>query len=274
MRLGIVTIPAGKPGLPPVVDRLTHLARETERLGLSGLWVTDAFARGRATLDPFLLLAAAAAVTTRIELGTCVVQVPLRHPVELAHRATTLMALTNGRFRFGVGSGSTRNDFDAVQADYERRFKTLPPSLETMRKVWAGEPVHGPALTPWPGTEAGPPMLLGAWRSERWINLAAKQLQGWISSGIYSTPEDLSIGIDMFRKAGGTRAVLANVFADFRPDAPPPPLPVAPKITLHCPPAEARDRLKRLQDTGLDDVLIVVPADDPAQIETIAGLMP
>jgi alkanesulfonate monooxygenase SsuD/methylene tetrahydromethanopterin reductase-like flavin-dependent oxidoreductase (luciferase family) len=273
MRIGIVSIPLGTPSLPPIGARIAHLARETERLGFHGLWVTDAFARGRATLDPFLMLSAAAVVTSRIELGTCVVQVPLRHPVELAHRATTLTALSSGRFRFGVGSGSTKNDFDAVQADYERRFKTLPASLETMRKVWAGEAVLGPALTPWPGTEGGPPVLLGAWRSERWINLSAKVLQGWISSGIHTDPEDLAIGVKMFRAAGGTRAVLANVFADFRPNPAMPPMAHVPKITLYCSPAEAKDRLKRLEDTGLDDVLIVVPPDDPAQLETIAGLI-
>jgi alkanesulfonate monooxygenase SsuD/methylene tetrahydromethanopterin reductase-like flavin-dependent oxidoreductase (luciferase family) len=273
MRIGIVSIPAGSADLPPIVERFTSLARDVERLGFHGLWVTDAFARGKATLDPFLMLSAAAAVTSRIELGTCVVQVPLRHPVELAHRATTLHALSGGRFIFGVGSGSTKHDFDAVEADYDRRFKTLTGNLEVMRKVWAGEPVYGPALTPWPGTQGGPPVLLGAWRSERWINLSAKVLQGWISSGIHTAPEDLAIGIKMFREAGGTRSVLANIFTDFRDNPTSPPFAHVPKITLFCSPAEARDRLKRLEDTGLDEALLVVPPDDPEQLETIARLV-
>ncbi len=167
------------------------IARRVEALGFHGLWVTDAFARGKPTLDPLILLGALAGQTSRIELGTCVVQVPLRHPVEHAHRVQTLNALSQGRFRFGVGSGSTRNDFDAVQADYEARFKTLSAYLEVMRRVWAGEPVYGPALSVWPGTEGGPPVLLGAWRSERWINLSAKVLQGWIASGIQTSWEEL-----------------------------------------------------------------------------------
>jgi alkanesulfonate monooxygenase SsuD/methylene tetrahydromethanopterin reductase-like flavin-dependent oxidoreductase (luciferase family) len=273
MRIGIVTIPAASPDLPPVMQRITSLARDVERLGFHGLWVTDAFARGKATLDPFLLLTAAAAVTSRIELGTCVVQVPLRHPVELAHRATTLAALSGGRFRFGVGSGSTKHDFDAVEVDYDRRFKVLPANLEVMRKVWAGEAVHGPALTPWPGTLGGPPVLLGAWRSERWINLSAKVLQGWIASGIHTSPEDLAIGVGMFRDAGGTRSVLANIFTDFRDSPAAPPFAHVPKITLYCSPAEARDRMKRLEDTGLDDALLVVPPDDPGQLEAMARLI-
>ena len=140
-----------------------------------------------------------------------------------------------------------------------------------MQQVWAGEPVYGPALSIWPGTESGPPVLLGAWRSERWINLSAK-LQGWIASGIHTSWEDLAIGIKMYRKAGGTRVVLANIFADFRANPTSLPISHVPKISLFCTPAEARDRLSRLQDLGVDDALVVVPPDDPAQLETIAGL--
>jgi alkanesulfonate monooxygenase SsuD/methylene tetrahydromethanopterin reductase-like flavin-dependent oxidoreductase (luciferase family) len=272
MRIGIVTIPSAADPGPPLVERATVLARQAEALGFHGLWVTDAFARGKPTLDPLILLGALAGQTSRIELGTCVVQVPLRHPVEHAHRAQTLNLLSQGRFRFGVGSGSTRNDFDAVQADFDARFKTLTTDLTVMRKVWAGEPVYGPALSVWPGTEGGPPVLLGAWRSARWINLAAKALQGWIASGIQTSWEDLEIGVKMYREAGGTRVLLANVFTDLRDQPPPLPIAVSPKISLLCPPAEARERLRRLQDIGVDDALLVCPSDDPGQLEAIAGL--
>jgi alkanesulfonate monooxygenase SsuD/methylene tetrahydromethanopterin reductase-like flavin-dependent oxidoreductase (luciferase family) len=272
MRIGIVTIPdATLTGLA-VIDHVTALAQKVEALGLHGIWVTDAFARGKPTLDPLTLLGALAANTQHIELGTCVVQVPLRHPVEHAHRAQTLNALSKGRFRFGVGSGSTQNDFDAVQVDYAARFKLLTHYLDVMRRVWAGEPVFGPALSVWPGTEGGPPVLLGAWRSERWINLSAKVLQGWIASGIHTSWEDLAIGVKMYRDAGGTRAVLANIFTDFRDDPTPLPITHVPKITLRCSPAEARDRLKRLEDMGIDDALLVAPPDDPSQIDAIAEL--
>lgn len=272
MRIGIVTIPTPSPSGPPLVERFCAFARDVERLGFHGLWLTDAFARGKPTLDPLILLGAAATQTTRIELGTCVVQVPLRHPVEHAHRIETLNVLSQGRLRFGVGSGSTKHDFDAVQVDYDARFKLLTSYLEVMRKVWSGEPVYGPALTVWPGTQGGPPVLLGAWRSERWINLSAKVLQGWIASGIHTSPEDLAIGLDMFRKAGGKRAILANIFTDFRENPATPPFTHVPKISLFCSASEARDRLKRLQDLGLDDALLVCPPDDPGQLQQMADL--
>ena len=272
MRIGIVTIPsAGETGLP-LIEQVSALARLVEALGFYGLWVTDAFARGKPTLDPLILLAALATQTSRIELGTCVVQVPLRHPVEQAHRAQTLNLLSQGRFRFGVGSGSTRHDFDAVQMDYDARFRTLTSHLDVMRRVWAGEPVYGPALSVWPGTEGGPPVLLGAWRNERWINLSAKVLQGWIASGIHTSWEDLATGLKMFRAAGGSRAVLANIFTDFRDQPASLPITHVPKISLFCSPREARHRLRRLEDMGIDDALLVVPPDDPAQLESIAAL--
>ncbi len=274
MRIGIVTIPAAGIIAESLPEDVANTARKVEELGFHGLWVTDAFARGKPTLDPLILLGVAAAHTSRIELGTCVVQVPLRHPVEHAHRVMTLQALSGGRFRFGVGTGSTKHDFDAVQVDYDARFKTLPAYLEVMRKVWAGEPVYGPALGCWPGTAGGPPVLLGAWRSQRWIDLAAKVLDGWISSGIHTSPEDLAIGLKMFRDAGGKRSVLANIFVDFRDTPASLPFTHVPKITLFCSPAEGKDRLKRLQDTGLDDALLVVPSGDARQLETIAGIIP
>ena len=108
---------------PDVVEHVVAIARQVEAFGFHGLWVTDAFARGKPTLDPLILLGALATQTSRIELGTCVVQVPLRHPVEHAHRVLTLTALAKGRFRFGVGSGSTRHDFDAVQAGLRRALQ-------------------------------------------------------------------------------------------------------------------------------------------------------
>ena len=273
MRLGIVVIARrlSETDKRPLVEQLVDTAQKAEKLGFHGLWVTDAFARGWATVDPLVLLGALASTTKTMELGTCVVQIPLRHPVEHAHRVQSLDLLANGRLRFGIGSGSTKHDFDAVQADYDRRFKTLTEYLGVMQKVWNGEPVYGPALSVWPGTEGGPDVLLGAWRSQRWINLSAS-LGGWIASGIYGTNDDLTLGVKMFREAKGKRAVLANIFTDIRPEGKRGPVNEHAKLTLYCSPAEARDRLKRVEDMGFDDALLVVPDDGLDQLEAMRAL--
>jgi alkanesulfonate monooxygenase SsuD/methylene tetrahydromethanopterin reductase-like flavin-dependent oxidoreductase (luciferase family) len=273
MRFGIVAIPTAHEA-GGLFERAIGFAARVEALGFAGLWTTDAFARGSPTLDPLIFLGALCQATERIELGTCVMQVPIRHPVELAHRAQTINLLSRGRFRFGVGSGSTKHDFDAVQVDYERRFTLLPDHLAVMHKVWAGEPVYGPALSVWPGTVDGPPVYLGAWRSPRWINLAAKHCYGWIASGIYGSPDDLPIGLEMFRKAGGKRAILANIFTDLRPDPPAHPLIARSKTTLVCGKSEARDRLRRIADLGFDDALMIVPFGVPEMLDEIRDLLP
>lgn len=274
MKLGVVVIPRPLPVGGSVAVMLQRFGRDAERLGFAGVWTTDAIGRGFATVDPLLLLTMVAGVTERIELGTGVLQLPLRHPVELAHRVQSLNLLSGGRLRLGIGAGSTLADFQAVQADYEGRFAALPKALAEMRQVWAGQPVHGPVVTVWPGTEGGPPVLLGAWRSRRWIDMAARECQGWMASGIYTTWEDLGIGIAMMREAGGGRVVLANVFTDLRQQPAPHPLAERSKITLVCDPEEAKLRLARLAELGVDDVLVVPPFDQPQQLEQVRALWP
>ena len=107
MRFGIVAIPTAQEAGGRLFERAIAFAARVEALGFAGLWTTDSFARGSATLDPLIFFSALCQATERIELGTCVTQLPLRHPVEQAHRAQTLSLLSRGRFRFGVGSGGT-----------------------------------------------------------------------------------------------------------------------------------------------------------------------
>ena len=169
----------------------------------------------------------------------------------------SVQALSGGRLRLGVGSGSTRADFELLGGDYDQRFRTLRSSLELMGKTWRGEPVNGGALSPWPRCEGGPPILIGAWRSPRWITFAAKECQGWTPSGRYSSLDDLEAGMRVYREAGGDNAVLANVAIDLanRPESAD--LAAVAHTSLICSPDEARQRLKRIAQMGFDEVLLV-----------------
>jgi alkanesulfonate monooxygenase SsuD/methylene tetrahydromethanopterin reductase-like flavin-dependent oxidoreductase (luciferase family) len=142
-------------------------------------------------------------------------------------------------------------------------------SLEIMRRAWRGEAVNGGVLTPWPGSEGGPPILLGAWRNPRWITYAAKKCQGWIASGLYSEWDDLENGMRIYREAGGTNAVLANVVVDLVNRPEPDSLAARAKISLVCSPDDARPRLKRLEQIGFDEVLAVSPGGALDQIERV-----
>jgi alkanesulfonate monooxygenase SsuD/methylene tetrahydromethanopterin reductase-like flavin-dependent oxidoreductase (luciferase family) len=274
MRLSVVTFmrpgpdPRGRP-----LSRIVDYARQIEKRGFPGIWVTDSLGRGRPTLDPLVALGALSVATQRVELGTAVLQVSLRHPIELAHRVQSVQALSGGRLRLGVGSGSTRADFDLLGADYDQRFRTLMRSLEIMRRAWSGEPVNGGALSPWPGCEGGPPVLLGAWRNPRWISYAAKQCAGWIASGLYSSWEDLETGMHLYREAGGKNAVLANVLVDLSNRPEPGSLAERATISLVCSADEARVRLKRIDQLGFDDVLVVSPHGALDELERVRDFL-
>jgi alkanesulfonate monooxygenase SsuD/methylene tetrahydromethanopterin reductase-like flavin-dependent oxidoreductase (luciferase family) len=274
MRLSVVTfINSGGEARDRPLDRIVHYARKIEKNGFPGIWVTDSVGRGWPTLDPLVVLGMLSAVTQRVELGTAVLQVSLRNPVELAHRVQSVQALCGGRLRLGVGSGSTRADFDLLGADYDQRFRTLMNSLEVMRRAWRGERINGGTLSPWPGWEGGPPLLLGAWRNPRWIAYAAKQCQGWIASGLYGSWEDLENGMRLYRDAGGTNAVLANVIVDLRNRPEPGSLAERAKVSLVCPPDDARQRLKRIERIGFDEVLIVSPASALDELERVRDFL-
>jgi alkanesulfonate monooxygenase SsuD/methylene tetrahydromethanopterin reductase-like flavin-dependent oxidoreductase (luciferase family) len=240
-----------------LLDGMADYARRAEASGFPGIWVGDSLGRGRPTLDPLASLAALATATDRVELGIAVLQVSLRHPIELAHRVMSVQALSGNRLQLGVGSGSTRADFELLGGDYDQRFRTLRSSLETMHRAWRGEPVNGGTLSPWPGCEGGPPILIGAWRSPRWITFAAKECQGWTPSGRYSSLEDLEAGMRTYREAGGDNAVLANVAIDLanRPESAE--LAAVTHTNLICAPDEARRRLKQIEQMGFDEVLLV-----------------
>jgi alkanesulfonate monooxygenase SsuD/methylene tetrahydromethanopterin reductase-like flavin-dependent oxidoreductase (luciferase family) len=241
-----------------VLSRMTDYARRIEASGFPGIWVGDSLGRGRPTLDPLVELTAVAAVTERVELGISVLQLPLRHPIELAHRVQSVQALSGNRLRLGVGSGSTRADFELLGADFDHRFGTMKRSLEIMRHAWRGEPVNaGGTLSVWPGCEGGPPILMGAWRSPRWITFAAKECQGWTPSGRYSSLSDLEEGMRIYREAGGTNAVLANVAIDLANRPGSASLAKVAHVSLICPPDEARQQIRRIKEFGFDEVLLV-----------------
>ena len=81
----------------PAADRLA-LAREADRLGLSAVWVAEAYGSDAATLLAWL-----AAQTERIDLGSAIFQIPARTPTMTAMTAATLDLLSGGRFRLGLG---------------------------------------------------------------------------------------------------------------------------------------------------------------------------
>jgi alkanesulfonate monooxygenase SsuD/methylene tetrahydromethanopterin reductase-like flavin-dependent oxidoreductase (luciferase family) len=112
------------------------LAVEAERLGLDSVWVSEhhLFEDGYLP-QPFTLLSAIAARTTRVLLGTAIVVAPLHHPVELAEQAAVVDIISNGRLRVGLGAGYARREFAAFGADIDRRYTTTDQRIRELRAL-------------------------------------------------------------------------------------------------------------------------------------------
>jgi alkanesulfonate monooxygenase SsuD/methylene tetrahydromethanopterin reductase-like flavin-dependent oxidoreductase (luciferase family) len=253
-------------------ETLAEGARRIEATGFDSAWVFDSIGRGFLLPDPMIALSVAATVTRKIELGTGVLQIPLRNTVDFAHRILTAHLICGGRLRLGVGAGSTAADFAALGMDFDSRFRRLDESLATMRKLWAGERVGEAQLGTWPVTAGGPPIFIGSWAGSRWIERAAREFDGWVGSGARSSWKKVHDGIARFRSLGGKRAILTNVVVRLdgptasteNPDDP---------FDLACPPSVARERLARIRDLGYDDVVLVSRQHDLKHLEQIRALV-
>jgi alkanesulfonate monooxygenase SsuD/methylene tetrahydromethanopterin reductase-like flavin-dependent oxidoreductase (luciferase family) len=213
-----------------------------------------------------------AAVTSRIELGTGVLQIPLRNPVDLAHRILTTHLVSGGRLRLGVGAGSTAADFTALGMDFPSRFRRLGEDLSTMKKLWAGERVGEAQLGTWPAAAGGPPIFIGSWAGSRWIERAAREFDGWVGSGARSSWQKVTDGIARFRSLGGKRAILTNVVVRLDSPTASPEGPDDP-FDLACPPEIARQRVARIKSLGYDDLVLVSRRHDEAHLRQLRGLL-
>jgi probable F420-dependent oxidoreductase len=139
----------GRDGDMMAAGRITEVAKAVEAHGLHGLAFTEhpapgsrwLDAGGHQTLDPFVALGHAAAVTERIRLVTYLTVLPYRNPFLLGKAAATVDLLSNGRFTLGVGAGYQKGEFKALGVDFERRNDIFDESLEVLPKFWSGEPV-------------------------------------------------------------------------------------------------------------------------------------
>ncbi len=113
--------------------------RRIESLGYSTLFFPDHFGT---QWEPMTALAAIAAVTTRIRVGSLVYDVDYRHPVIYAKGAATLHLVSGGRHEFGIGAGWMKTDYDESGMAYDSagtRIERLDEALQVIRSMWANE---------------------------------------------------------------------------------------------------------------------------------------
>jgi probable F420-dependent oxidoreductase len=208
------------------------MARTLENAGFESLWVSDHIvmpasigsrypfsADGRATwssetpyIDAMIALGLIAAATERATIGTAVLVLPLRHPVELAKQAASLDVASGARLALGVGAGWLREEFEALNVPFERRGARLEEWMALLRACWSGRPEARtsefydlPAdvvSLPTPLHEI--PLLVGG-HTEVALRRAGRVGDGWLAQQSLPTlaPEELGAAIHVMRAAAG-----------------------------------------------------------------------
>jgi alkanesulfonate monooxygenase SsuD/methylene tetrahydromethanopterin reductase-like flavin-dependent oxidoreductase (luciferase family) len=201
LRIG-VSLPtrqgAGYAGKP--IQHAVELGERAEALGLDSVWAGESLL-ARPRFEPLTLLAAVAARTERVTLGTCVMLPALHAPVTLAQRLATLDALSRGRLVVGAGIGvdlpATRREYAAAGVPFERRVGRLVETVRACRTLWSSKPeaarddapgrltadwdLRGIELEPRPHREGGPPFWIGATVArEAALRRTGRGFDGWI----------------------------------------------------------------------------------------------
>ncbi|MDX6284696.1 MAG: hypothetical protein QOG53_181 [Frankiales bacterium] len=199
MQIGFAAPVAGSWATP---DNQVRIAQRAEELGYSGVWtfqrlIYPAVPEGdrwapvyKSVLDPLITLAFLAGETTRIRLGSAIVNAPYLSPLLLAKQFTTIDVLSKGRLDAGVGLGWSPQEFAAAGAPYEKRGKRMDDFLKALDAIMTTDPVdyHGEFyeianahVLPKPVQQPRPPFILGG-SSEPALRRAGRLADGWVSA--------------------------------------------------------------------------------------------
>jgi len=176
------------------------------------------------TLDPFVTLATAAAVTSRIELVTGIALLIQRDPIITAKEAASIDLISGGRFVFGVGAGWNLEEMRNHGTDPKTRGTLLDERIEAIKALWTDEPAeyHGKYvdfdatyLKPKPVQQPHPPIFIGG-DSDATVKRVIRHNAGWISNPF---PVDaLKKRIDQMRDGAGRDVPLAMFGTPPKPD--------------------------------------------------------
>ena len=256
LKLGVLIFPTDQSIGP------AELAVEAEARGFESLWFPEhthipvsretPFPGGtplpehyRRTLDPFVALAVAGAVTTQLRLGTGICLVAQRDPIVLAKEVATLDRVSDGRFLFGVGVGWNHDEMRHHGVEPAERRDVVREKVLAMRGLWQeeaagydGEHVRFSPSWSWPKPTqpGGPPVIMGGAGGPITFRHVGEWCDGWMPihgrKGIFErlpalhealaavgrTPDSLELGVfgapgdaevlESYVEHGFTRAVL------------------------------------------------------------------
>jgi probable F420-dependent oxidoreductase len=169
---------------------MLDLVRLAEAVGFDSAWVSEHHGASDGYLPSLLpMLAAFAAVTERIRLGTGIVLTPFHDPLRLAEDAAVVDQLSEGRLILGLGIGWREEEFRMFGVPMRERLARTTETIEILRRAWTGRrfSFHGRRyrydrvkVTPPPARPGGPPIYLGGY-AERAVRRAGRLADGYIT---------------------------------------------------------------------------------------------
>ena len=267
---------------------IVGLARKVEELGFGSLWAPEhgvvpadfsvgasgaaagapsAYSDGRINqiIDPLVYLAAAAAATTSVRLGTGICLVPERNPIRLAKEVATLDLVSGGRFMFGIGAGWLQGEAEVLGADFPHRWGQTREYVNAMKELWInpiseyhGKWVDFPPIicNPKPVQKPHPPVMIGG-ELTRAAQRVADYGDGWLprarTTSAYHDPSRLPEARrhieDLYRAKGRNPSQLNITMWDAPPD---------------------REQNRRFFDAGADHVVhILTTRDERSTLEDL-----
>ncbi len=252
-------------------DGVLSVARMAEQAGVDSVWVADhvvyplrststypyradgpPFAAVDGFLDAFTTLAAVAGATDRVMLGTSVLVLPMRDPLEVAKSVATLDVLSGGRVVVGVGAGWWREEFEALGAPFVGRGQRMDEQIGILRELWTEGIVRGHhghysydelVSRPLPIQSGGPRILIGGMGAVA-RRRAALIGDGWHCLGSHdpTLAEGFAEVTRIARQAGRREGAVS----------------LSTSAGLPADPAKAVERLARLRAAGVSHVVLNV----------------
>lgn len=248
----------------PSPDQYLPLARAAEEMGFDSFTLPDSicypkessarypynadgsrdFLDGVPFIEVFIAMAAIAAVTKNLRITTSVIKLPIRQPVVVAKQLSSLAVLSDNRIVLGVGLSPWPEDFEVCQVPYERRGQRMDEMIEIIRGLmggdyfgYDGQIFQIPPIKLCPVPTKPVPILIGG-HTDAALKRAARIGDGWVSAG--TTPEEMAGYI------GKLKALRAEFGRTNEP------------FEIHGMGADAYspDGIRRLEDLGIDEVLI------------------
>jgi alkanesulfonate monooxygenase SsuD/methylene tetrahydromethanopterin reductase-like flavin-dependent oxidoreductase (luciferase family) len=232
--------------------------------------------------DPFPLLAAAAAVTSRVTLAAMIAIGPIRSPALLAKQSATIDSISGGRLVLGLGLGARHEDYDYSGSDYRDRGRRFSEQLPDLRDMWEEARVCPPAFRPGGprvlvGGGSGPALARMARNADGYAHgggpprafarAASEALAAWADAGRPGRPELWGQAYFALGDQDSGTAYLRDYYAFTGP--------FAEKIATGnlTTPGAVRDFVRGYADAGCDHLVLLPTVSDPAQLGRLADVV-